>query len=114
LRQTAVGKIRKEEQMFDIGPETVRIFSSIIQEAKTIIWNGPLGYIEDERFAGGTLSIASAILRSNAFSIIGGGDTGAFSAVNNLRSKFSYISTGGGSMLEFLSGKELPGIKALE
>jgi phosphoglycerate kinase len=114
LREAAVGKIRKEEQMFDIGPETVRIFSDIIGEASTVIWNGPLGYIEDERFAGGTLAIASAILRANAFSVVGGGDTNAFLAANNLRSKFSYISTGGGAMLEFLSDKELPGIKALQ
>jgi phosphoglycerate kinase len=114
LRQSAVGKIRSEEQMFDIGPETVRIFSDIILEAKTVIWNGPLGYIEDKRFSGGSLAIASAILRSPAFSIVGGGDTDAFLADNNLRGKFSYVSTGGGAMLEFLSGKELPGIKALE
>lgn len=114
LRQSAVGKIRREEQMFDIGPETVRIFSDIIKEANTVIWNGPLGYVEDERFAGSTLAIASAILRTNAFSIVGGGDTDAFLAANNLRTKFSYISTGGGAMLEFLSGKELPGIEALE
>lgn len=114
LRECAVGKIRKEEQMFDIGPETVRIFSNIIEEASTVIWNGPLGYVEDERFAGGTLAIASAILRANAFSVVGGGDTDAFLAANNLRSKFSYISTGGGAMLEFLSNKELPGIKTLQ
>jgi len=114
LRQTAVGKIRNEEQMFDIGPETIRIFSNIIQEAKTIIWNGPLGYIEDERFSSGTLAVASAILRSKAFSVVGGGDTNAFLAENNLRGKFSYISTGGGAMLEFFSGKELPGLKALD
>ena len=114
LRQSAVGKIRKEEQMFDIGPETVRIFSNIIEEASTVIWNGPLGYVEDERFANGTLSIASAILRTNAFSVVGGGDINAFLAANNMRSKFSYVSTGGGAMLEFLSDKELPGIKALQ
>jgi phosphoglycerate kinase len=114
LRQAAVGKIRNEEQMFDIGPETVRIFSDIIQEAKTIIWNGPLGYVEDERFAGGSLAITNAILRSNAFSVVGGGDTNAFLAENNLRGKFDYVSTGGGAMLDFLSGKKLPGIKVLE
>ena len=113
LRQSAVGKIRSEEQMLDIGPETVRMFSDIIQEAKTVIWNGPLGYIEDERFAGGTLAIANAILRGRSFSVVGGGDTNAFLADNNLRGKFDYVSTGGGAMLEFFSGKELPGIKAL-
>ena len=114
LRQAGVGKIRNEEQMFDIGPESIRIFSNIIQEASTIIWNGPLGLIEDERFANGTLAIASAILRTPAFSVVGGSDTNAFLAKNNLRDKFGYVSTGGGAMLEFLSGKELPGIKALD
>ncbi|MBU3964276.1 phosphoglycerate kinase [Patescibacteria group bacterium] len=114
LRQSAVGRIRKEEQMFDIGPESVRMFSDIIQEAKTVIWNGPLGYIEDERFAGGTLAIASAILRGRSFSVVGGGDTSAFLAENNLRGKFDYVSTGGGAMLEFFSGNKLPGIKVLE
>lgn len=114
LRQTAVGKIRREEQMFDIGPETVRIFSDIIQEAKTVIWNGPLGYIEDKRFANGTMAVANAILKTDAFSVVGGGETNAFLAANHLRAKFSYVSTGGGAMLEFLSGKRLPGIKALD
>ncbi len=113
LRESAVGKIRSEEQMFDIGPESVRIFSSVVAEAKTIIWNGPLGFIEDERFASGTLTVASAILRSGAFSVVGGGETNGFLAQNNLRDKFSHISTGGGAMLEFLSGKALPGIEAL-
>jgi len=113
LRQAGVGKIRKEEQMFDIGPESIRIFSHVIQEAGTIIWNGPLGFIEDERFGNGTLAIASAVLRTPAFSIVGGTDTNNFLAKNNLRDKFGYVSTGGGAMLEFLSGKEFPGIKML-
>jgi len=114
LRQSAVGKIRSEEQMFDIGPESIRMFSNVIAEAKTIVWNGPLGYVEDERFANGSLAIASAILRSSAFSVVGGSDLNAFLAKNNLRDKFGYVSTGGGAMLDFLSGKEFPGLKALE
>jgi phosphoglycerate kinase len=114
LRQSAVGRIRSDEQMFDIGPESIRMFSDIIQEAKTVIWNGPLGYVEDERFAGGTLAIANAVLMSPSFSVVGGGDTDAFLAENNLREKFGYISTGGGAMLALFSGEELPGIKALE
>jgi len=114
LRQAAVGKIRSEEQMFDIGPESIRIFSNVIQEANTIIWNGPLGYVEDERFAGGSLSLANAILRNPAFSVVGGGDTVAFLAKNGLRDKFGYISTGGGAMLKYLGGEEMPGIKAIQ
>lgn len=114
LRQSAVGKIRSEEQMFDIGPETVRIFSDVIQEAGTIIWNGPLGYTEDERFANGSLSLANAILRNPAFSVIGGGDTVAFLAKNGLRDQFGYVSTGGGAMLEYLGGEEMPGLRAIQ
>lgn len=114
LRQSAVGKIRKEEQMFDIGPETARMFSDIIQHAGTIIWNGPLGYIEDDRFANGSLSLANNILRSPSFSVVGGGDTVSFLAKNNLRNKFGYVSTGGGAMLEYIGGSEMPGIKAIE
>lgn len=114
LRQSAVGKIRKEEQMFDIGPETIKIFSEIIEQSKTILWNGPMGYTEDKRFSQGTLATASAILRTKAYSVVGGGDTIAFLTENNLRDKFSYVSTGGGAMLDFFGEQELPGIKALK
>jgi len=113
LRKSGAGKIRLEEQMFDIGPETVRMFSDIISTAGTVIWHGPMGLIEDERFSNGTLSIASAILRSNAFSVVGGSHTGSFLAQNNLRGKFDHISTGGGAMLKYFVNQELPGIKAL-
>lgn len=78
LRQSGVGKIRSEEHMFDIGPETVKIFSDIIEHSKTIVWNGPLGYTEDQRFAAGTMGVASAILINKIYSIVGGGDTLSF------------------------------------
>lgn len=113
LRKSGAGKIRLEEQMFDIGPETVRMFSDIIATAATVVWHGPMGMIEDERFANGTLSIASAVLRSNAFTMVGGSHTSAFLAQNNLRGKFSHVSTGGSAMLEYFVKQELPGIKDL-
>ena len=113
IRCTAIGNVRKEEKVFDLGPETVKLFSQIIKEGKTIFWNGPLGYFEDERFANGSLAIADAIIKSKAFSVAGGGETNDFLARYDLRRWFSYVSTGGGAMLAFLSGETLPGIEAL-
>jgi phosphoglycerate kinase len=112
-RQTAIGKVREEEEIFDIGPETIHIFSEIISSGKTILWNGPLGYIEDERFINGTFSIADKIIKTRAFSVVGGGDTNAFLAKYGLRKSFSHVSTGGGAMLAFLAGERLPGIEVL-
>jgi len=115
IHVAAVGKIRKEEECFDIGPETIELFSGILKIAKTIVWNGPLGYFENEKFAQGTLSIAEAIARSKAFSIAGGGDTVAFLHKYGFFGKFSHISTGGGAMLEFIAKNgRLPGIEVLE
>ena len=110
----AIGKVRKEEEIYDIGPETIRIFSEIINSGKTVLWNGPLGYVEDQRFVNGSFSIADAIIRSGVFSIVGGGDTSAFLAKYGLRDRFSHVSTGGGAMLEFLANETLPGIEALK
>lgn len=101
----------------DIGPETVIIFSDIIKSSKTILWNGPMGVFEFDKFANGTFSVAKALVEatdSGAFSLIGGGDSA--SAINKagLEDRVSFVSTGGGAMLEFLEGKELPGIKAMQ
>jgi phosphoglycerate kinase len=114
LRESGPGQVKKEEKCYDIGPETIKIFSQIIKEAKMIFWSGPLGMFEKEEFAKGTRKIAQIIARNHqAFKIAGGGDT--ILALNkfDLFDKFDHISTGGGAMLEFLSGKELPGLKAL-
>lgn len=98
----------------DIGPETIKAFSEIIKRAKTIFWSGPMGLVEDKKFAAGSLAVVEAIIESGAFSVAGGGDTTGFLEAYNLIDKFSYVSTGGGAMLEFLSGKILPGIEALK
>ncbi len=97
----------------DIGPETVRHYSHIILAAKTIVWNGPMGVFENPKFAQGTFAIARAVADSNAFSIVGGGDSAAAVAQSGVESKITHISTGGGASLEFLSGQKLPGVEVL-
>jgi len=98
----------------DIGPETVKLFSAKIAQAKTIFWNGPFGKIENEEFAKGTEAIARAIAGSEAFSVVGGGETVEFVTKLKLVESFSHVSSGGGAMLSFLSGEKLPGLEALK
>jgi len=99
----------------DIGPETAKEYAKIIKSAKTIIWNGPMGYIEDKKFRKGSEAVLRAIINSRAFAIIGGGETTGILQTTNYKQKVSiFVSTGGGAMLEFLAGKKLPGIEALK
>ncbi len=98
----------------DIGPKTVEFFRKKISKAKTIFWSGPFGKIEEKKFRRGTVEIAKAIAKSKAFSVVGGGETIDFIFDLGLAKKFSHLSTGGNAMLEFLSGKKLPGIEALK
>jgi len=100
----------------DIGDETIQLFSEIIKNSKTILWNGPMGVFEMSKFSAGTSAVAQAIAKATeagAFSLIGGGDSVAAINKNKLADKVSYVSTGGGAMLEYIEGKELPGIKAI-
>jgi phosphoglycerate kinase len=101
----------------DIGPQALQVFSRVVEESKTILWNGPMGVFEMEKFEKGTKGIAEAVVRATskgAFSLIGGGDSAAAVAKFGFEDKVSYVSTGGGALLEYFEGKVLPGVKALE
>ncbi len=106
------GEIPDGWQGLDIGPETAKMYADAVKEAKTVVWNGPMGCFEMPNFAAGTEAVAKALADTDAVTIIGGGDSAA--AVNQLGygDKMTHISTGGGASLEFLEGKELPGVAA--
>ena len=112
-----LSEVSSDEMILDIGPKTIKVISDIIDESNTILWNGPAGYFENQNFANGSIKIAEKIIENNKsnkiYSVAGGGDT--VSLLNNLNSinDFDFVSTAGGAFLEYLEGKELPGIKAL-
>jgi phosphoglycerate kinase len=110
----AVEAVAADELILDIGPSTARSLATLLQSAGTILWNGPVGVFEFDSFAGGTRVIAEAIAASSAFSLAGGGDTLAAIEKFGVESGISYISTGGGAFLEFVEGKTLPAVAALE
>ncbi|AZG74532.1 phosphoglycerate kinase [Shewanella livingstonensis] len=110
----SVSEVTDSDMIFDIGPDSAEALAKIIEQAGTIVWNGPVGVFEFDQFGEGTKRIAQAIANSKAFSIAGGGDTLAAVDKYNIADKVSYISTGGGAFLEFLEGKELPAVAMLE
>ncbi len=109
----ASGQIPDGWQGLDIGPETVKLYCGAVADAGTVIWNGPMGVFEFEKFAAGTKAVAEALSKTDAITIIGGGDSAAAVQQLGYADKMSHISTGGGASLEFMEGKELPGVACL-
>ena len=110
----AARDVADDDMILDIGPQTASAYASILRRAGTIVWNGPVGVFEIDAFGNGTRAVAEAIAASSAFSIAGGGDTLAAIAKYGISDRIGYISTGGGAFLEFLEGKTLPAVAALE
>lgn len=119
ISQTAEGKIvaieniASDKRIVDIGPRTARTFKETLQKCKTVFWNGPMGIYEIPQFAGGTKTIANTLANLNATTVLGGGSTADIVTDMGLADKMTFVSTGGGASLEFISGKALPGIEAL-
>jgi phosphoglycerate kinase len=112
-RAVSVREIPSAQMGLDIGPLTVERFASTLREARTIVWNGPMGVFERAPFAAGTMAVARAVAGSDAFSVVGGGDTVAAVNQAGVAGQIGYISTAGGAFLEFLEGRSLPGVEAL-
>lgn len=111
--EVPAGRIPGGEMGLDIGPKTVKRYAEVIRTAKTIVWNGPMGVFEKDAFSSGTIELAKAVAESSAVSIVGGGDSAAAVAKAGVADRISHVSTGGGASLEFLAGKTLPGVAAL-
>jgi phosphoglycerate kinase len=114
LRTVAIREIPTDLMALDIGPATVTQFTTALKGVRTIVWNGPMGVFEKEPFAAGTLGVARAVAESGAFSVIGGGDTIAAVQKAGVMDRIGYVSTAGGAFLEFLEGRVLPGVAALD
>ena len=109
-----IDSIPEDKEALDIGPKTAELFASKIKNAKTVVWNGPMGVFEVKEFANGTNKVAEALAESDAITIVGGGDSALAIELAGLKDKITHVSTGGGASLEFLEGKDLPGISSIE
>jgi len=109
-----VQEVPDDWMALDIGPATSRLFDEVLDNAKTVIWNGPMGIFEMDAFSRGTVSMVHTVANSYALTIVGGGDTDVAVHMTGLSDMFSYISTGGGAFLYLMEGKTLPGVAALE
>jgi phosphoglycerate kinase len=113
-RTVAVDQVPDGWRIMDVGPESLKRFGEVLRDARTVVWNGPMGVFEFPRFAEGTFALAKLVAECGATTIIGGGDSSAAIEQSGLADKMSHISTGGGASLEFLAGKTLPGVAALD
>ena len=111
---SALDDLNQDYMALDIGPETCKLYADAVKDAKLVVWNGPMGVFEMDAFCKGTEAVAKAVADSNAVSIVGGGDSVAAIKKIGLEDKISHISTGGGASLEYLEGKVLPGVEALD
>ena len=109
-----IDSIPEDKEALDIGPKTAELFADKIKDAKTVVWNGPMGVFEIKEFSNGTNEVAKALAESEAVTIVGGGDSALAIEMAGLKDKITHVSTGGGASLEFLEGKDLPGITAIE
>jgi 3-phosphoglycerate kinase len=110
-----IKNLKKDYNIYDIGPETIKKFSEVIKEAKTIVWAGPLGFFEKKNFKKGTSQVGKEIvMNEKALKVVGGGDTGFALKTFGIRDSVDHLSLGGGAMLAFLSGEKMPGVEALK
>jgi phosphoglycerate kinase len=112
-RAVPVGEVPDDAMALDIGPNTVASFCEVLQRARTVLWNGPMGFFEKAPFAEGTLAVTRTLAESSAYRVVGGGDSVAAVYAAGLADRFDHVSTGGGASLEYIEGKKLPGVEAL-